>query len=221
MASRTEMTEKGFKSEVWDENSILDTLQHELMELKDKIESARNKGDFGTYKNLILAFKEVVHLVHEEEEKVKWVDMYSHYYEGNESIKGENEYVATWKQNFKGDITEHRIFKVEKEIKRSEYILLKSNEVIIDCSDTDEYKSVNFSLPKSISKINKDKIKVMTYIGQNKYEDDEIPFWVGCYGEIDNGFLNIKAISQVKNAKTEKIYSKDVCVRYEILLIND
>jgi hypothetical protein len=60
-----------------------------------------------------LAFKEVVHLVHEEEEKVKWVDMYSHY---KTEIDGEiSEVVSTWKQRGE-DISEHRLFKVEKEI---------------------------------------------------------------------------------------------------------
>ena len=122
MATRIEHTKEGIRSEVWGEDSILDTLQHELLSLKDKIESARKKEDYGTYKNLILAFKEVVHLVHEEEDNNKWKEFSSHYYEGDKAIKGENEYIALWEQNGNDDIRNHRIFKVEKEIKKDSFL---------------------------------------------------------------------------------------------------
>jgi hypothetical protein len=96
MASRLEHTKDGIKAEVWGENSILDTLQHELLELKDKIESARNKGDFGTYKNLILAFKEVVHLIHEEEERSNTLNIRL-FDENNKDITNKDE----WWEDFK------------------------------------------------------------------------------------------------------------------------
>ena len=113
MATRTEMTNDKFKCMVWDDKSILDTLQHEAIELKDKIENARNKGDYGTYKNLILAFKEIINLIHEEKEKTEWKDMFSHY-----KMKIDDEFqdvVSTWRQRGE-DIEDHKVYKIEKEI---------------------------------------------------------------------------------------------------------
>lgn len=137
MASWTENTKDSIKSEIWSENSILDTLQHELLELKDKIESARNKGDFGTYKNLILAFKEVVHLVNEEKEKTEWKEMFSHYYEG----KYMDEYIATWEQ--KGnDIRKHKIYKVSEELVNNGESVSQALKNIFEKYQSDDTKQV-------------------------------------------------------------------------------
>ena len=116
MANQITTTPESIKIQFWDDKSILDTLQYEAMELKDKIENARKREDYGTYKNLILAFKEIINLIHEEDDKSKWKEFSSHYYDGDKAIKGENEYIATWEQNGNNDIRNHRIFKVEKEI---------------------------------------------------------------------------------------------------------
>jgi len=42
---------------------IKETLENELKALEPKIQRARDNNDFGTYKNLILAYKEVLHLI--------------------------------------------------------------------------------------------------------------------------------------------------------------
>ena len=91
-------------------------LENERIALEEKITEARNKGNENTYKNLIQAYERVLELIRKEN---KWEDMYSHYYEGDEKLNGENEYVATWKQNYNGDIKEHKIYKIEKEINKS------------------------------------------------------------------------------------------------------
>lgn len=88
-------------------------LENERIALEDKITEARNKGNENTYKNLIQAYERVLELNRKEN---KWEDMYSHYYKGDNKINGENEYVATWKQNYVGDIKDHKVYKIEKEI---------------------------------------------------------------------------------------------------------
>ncbi len=96
-------------------------LENERIALEEKITEARNKGNENTYKNLIQAYERVLELIRKEN---KWEDMYSHYYEGDEKLNGENEYVATWKQNWNGDVKDHKIYKIEKEIsEKSKYDL--------------------------------------------------------------------------------------------------
>ena len=51
-------TEKTF------DESVTDTLKNEIEALTPKIQKARNKDEIGTYKNLILAYKEVLFLIH-------------------------------------------------------------------------------------------------------------------------------------------------------------
>lgn len=97
-------------------------LENERMALEEKITEARNKGNENTYKNLIQAYERVLELIRKEN---KWEDMYSHYYEGEEKLNGENEYVATWKQNWNGDVKDHKIYKVEKEVTPSSMLKVK------------------------------------------------------------------------------------------------
>ena len=100
-------------------NSLIDSLVKEENELLKKIEKSRSNDDYGLYKNLIRALTDVTTLKQRElanAPRYTWKDMYSHYYEGDKKINGENEYVATWKQNYMGDIKEHKIYKVEKEV---------------------------------------------------------------------------------------------------------
>ncbi len=42
---------------------VKETLEHELQALEPKIQKARENRDYGTYKNLILAYKEVLNLL--------------------------------------------------------------------------------------------------------------------------------------------------------------
>jgi hypothetical protein len=143
MATRTEITEKGIRSEVWGEDSILDTLQHELLSLKDKLESARIREDYGTYKNLILAFKEVVHLINEEKEKTEWKENFSHYYDG----KYMDEYIATWEQ--KGnDIRNHKIYSVSEEIINNGETVGKALKNIIEVYEKKDTKNIIESIIK-------------------------------------------------------------------------
>jgi hypothetical protein len=88
-------------------------LENERIALEEKITEARNKGNENTYKNLIQAYERILELIRKEN---MWEDMYSHYYDGETPIKGENEYVATWKQRDNGDIKDHKIYKIEKEV---------------------------------------------------------------------------------------------------------
>ena len=100
-------------------NSLIDSLIKEENELLKKIEKSRSNDDYGLYKNLIRALTDVTTLKQRElanAPRYTWKDMYSHYYEGDKKINGENEYVATWKQNYVGDIKDHKVYKVEKEI---------------------------------------------------------------------------------------------------------
>ena len=169
MATRTEMTKDHFKCAIWDESSILDTLVNEAMELKEKIENARKREDYGTYKNLILAFKEIVNLIHEEKEKTKWVDMYSHY-----KMKIDEEFqevISTWKQRG-DDVSEHKIYKVEKEITDKPtynlYFDISTNNTMKEHPSTIYYKDkiyYNYGNIEQISKyiidiIGKDKVKI-------------------------------------------------------------
>lgn len=89
-------------------------LEDEKVALEEKITEARNKGNENTYKNLIQAYERVLELIRKEN---KWEDMYSHYYEGDKPINGENEYVAIWKQRDNGDVKDHKVYKIEKEVK--------------------------------------------------------------------------------------------------------
>lgn len=97
-------------------------LENEKIALEDKITKAREGNNENTYKNLIQAYERVLELIRKEN---VWEDMYSHYYDGGESLKGENEYVTTWKQRFDGEIKDHKIYKIEKEVTPSS--MLKVN----------------------------------------------------------------------------------------------
>ena len=117
MKNQVTTAKESIKCEFWNEDSILSTLQHELMELKEKIESARKREDYGTYKNLILAFKEVIHLIHEEEEKTEWKDMSSKYKTDGKDM------ISLWEQKGK-DIRNVK----EYEVINKPYITIKLDE---------------------------------------------------------------------------------------------
>ena len=98
--------------------SLIESLIAEETELLKKIKKSRDNNDFGTYKNLIRALTDVTMLKQRELDRLPketWKDMYSHYYEGREVEKGDNEYIATWEQ--KGDdIRNKKTYKIEKEV---------------------------------------------------------------------------------------------------------
>jgi len=113
-------------------DSLIESLITEENELLQKIKHSRDNKDFGTYKNLIRALADVTSLKQKELANIPretWIEKSSHYYEGREIEKGDNEYIATWEQ--KGDeIRNHRTFKVEKEVPTIKIEL--SNDYIIE-----------------------------------------------------------------------------------------
>lgn len=55
------------KTEVNKEFNLIDTLKIEQELLVEKIAKTRDKGDYGTYKNLIVALRDITRLIHDEE----------------------------------------------------------------------------------------------------------------------------------------------------------
>lgn len=47
--------------------NLIETLKNEQELLLNKISKAREKGDSGTYKNLIVALRDISRLIHDEE----------------------------------------------------------------------------------------------------------------------------------------------------------
>ena len=54
------------------EFDLIDTLKIEQKMLIDKIAKLREKGDFGSYKNLIVALRDISRLIHDEENMKRW-----------------------------------------------------------------------------------------------------------------------------------------------------
>ena len=100
------------------EKSDLDFINEDIEKLKSNIEKSINvSGDFNAHNKWMNCLRDALELRDKLEDKNKWKEFSSHYYEGTESIKGENEYISLWEQNGYDDIRNHRVFKVEKEIK--------------------------------------------------------------------------------------------------------
>lgn len=55
------------KTEVNKEFNLIDTLKIEQELLVEKIAKTRDKGDYGSYKNLIVALRDITRLIHDEE----------------------------------------------------------------------------------------------------------------------------------------------------------
>ena len=97
-------------------------LNEELEQLKKKIAKEREEGNFGTYKNLIQAFRNVLDLVNEEENKLnEWKQMYSVY----TNVHLDKKQISVWEQNSKNEIRNRRLFNIEKEIIDTKGIKLK------------------------------------------------------------------------------------------------
>lgn len=97
-------------------------LNEELEKLKKKIAKERENDNIGTYKNLIQAFRNVLDLVNEEENKLnEWKQMYSVY----TNVKLDKKQISVWEQNSKNEIRNRRLFNIEKEIIDTKDIKLK------------------------------------------------------------------------------------------------
>jgi len=98
---------------------LIESLIAEEQELIKKIEKSRKDDDYGLYKNLIRALTDVTSLKQRELAnlpKETWKDMFSHY-----KMKIDDEFkevVSTWRQKGE-DIKDHKIYKIEKEIKEN------------------------------------------------------------------------------------------------------
>jgi len=98
------------------EKSDIDFINEDIKQLKNNIEKAIQKEDFNAHNKWMNSLRDALELRDKLEDKTKWKEFSSHYYEGNKSIKGENEYIALWEQNGNNDIRNRRTFKVEKEV---------------------------------------------------------------------------------------------------------
>lgn len=92
---------------------LLKSLKKEQTELLKKIESKRIGEDYGTYKNLINALKEVVCLIQREEDRqplekpMEWKLQYSNYKTGDNIPM-----VSVWEQNTNGEIRNTKQFRL-------------------------------------------------------------------------------------------------------------
>lgn len=74
--SKVRITSNGIEFKVKEAVNLLSALQNEQQMLLEKMRESMNDGNVGTYKNLVLALKEITYLVQKEEEKIKNGDMY-------------------------------------------------------------------------------------------------------------------------------------------------
>lgn len=141
------------------ENTNLYFLNEELEQLKKSISKSRINGDVGTYKNLIKAYRDVLTLINEEEQKNKFEQKYSVY----ENLTDNKKQIAVWEQN-NYEIRNHRIFNIENEVKKIEDMKLKD---IINSENIDKLvegydkdiqkllKELSFSMDKRNSFVEK------------------------------------------------------------------
>lgn len=80
----------------------ISNLKEEAKLLDAKIAKARNENNYGTYKNLINAYSEILKLI----DRYDWQLMHSEYYtEGKKQV-------AVWEQNGEGSIRNHKVWDV-------------------------------------------------------------------------------------------------------------
>lgn len=80
----------------------VNNLKEEAKLLDAKIAKARNENNYGTYKNLINAYSEILKLI----DRYDWQLMHSEYYtEGKKQV-------AVWEQNGEGSIRNHKVWDV-------------------------------------------------------------------------------------------------------------
>ena len=135
------------------ENSNLYFLNEELEQLKKSISKSRTNGDIGTYKNLIKAYRDILTLINEEERKNDWKQKYSVY----ENVTDNKKQIAVWEQN-NYEIRNHRIFKLEIEVKDLENIKLKDilddKNIELLLNHKEEYADIYNTLYNISKKIN-------------------------------------------------------------------
>lgn len=85
----------------------LESLNKEKTSLEQKISETLKRGDIGTYKNLIIAYKEVLRLIKDED---TWQEKFSHYYSNGKEL------MSTWEQKGE-DIRNEKIYEVKEVIK--------------------------------------------------------------------------------------------------------
>ena len=101
-------------------------LEHERLELQTRLSYSLEKGNIGTYKNLIQAYERILMLQSQEDKTSsnEWVQMYSKYKTMDDNEKPIS-MVAIWEQ--KGDeIRRHRMFEVKREVKHNDTYGAKS-----------------------------------------------------------------------------------------------
>ncbi len=81
-------------------------LKKEAEILDVKIANMNERGDYGTYKNLIQAYKEILTLI----ERYDWVLKYSEY------TTGYDKQVSIWEQSGDGNIKNHKAWNVMPDV---------------------------------------------------------------------------------------------------------
>lgn len=142
-------------------------LENERLNLQTKIERARDKGDVGTYKNLILAYKEILRLEEDikREEKIKknnttkWELKWSKYKTDNDTPM-----ISIWEQNNNGEIRNTQQFRLYDEK------LLKLIINLMSQLDISNFKDENdFNLKMNSSYLNlKNYLNLANFYNYNK-----------------------------------------------------
>lgn len=120
-------------------DELLTSLKKEQTELLKKIEDKRKSGDYGTYKNLINALKEVVYLIERYdreplEKPITWELKYSNY-KTDDNIP----MISVWEQNNNGEIRNTKQFRLYDE-KLLKMIIKLLNQIDMEKSmPTDGY----------------------------------------------------------------------------------
>ncbi len=84
-------------------DQVILNLKNEIGLLNNKIANTRNQENFGSYKNLIQAYSEILRLI----ERYDWQLKYSEY----STDKGKE--VAVWEQNSEGSVRNHKIWNLK------------------------------------------------------------------------------------------------------------
>ena len=75
------------------------------------------------------------------------------------------------------------------------HALVYKGEVIVDCDRDDDYTRMTVSLPNMFNGIPDDEINVMVALKKVYCDGSVSPFWFGAYGWVENGAIQIDAMS--------------------------
>lgn len=169
-------------------------LENEKISLEDKITKAREGNNENTYKNLIQAYEKVLELIRKEN---VWTDMYSHH-----KMKIDDEFqevVSTWKQKGE-DIKDHKIYKIEKEIKDN-----PTYKLYYDIGRTDKTSKCIIFFKDRMSTVVGDLKYIATYISSLCYNNN-----VEIHGDINGIGLGLadelKSIGYIVKPTTLTIF---------------